>query len=243
MAPAGIVNATLGLFRSGGSATASFIPQATIAKLSGDGQGGNVGEAFATPLRVRVAAGSSAVSGVPVTFAVTAGNGSIVGNPVVVTDSNGEAQVHVTAGATPGTWTVTASSGAGNATFSLYSRQFRTIWSGGTGLFIAIWNTEYPNMPVLLSLDDPMPAPGYIPTIHGNLYTNLISPVPGATLWFDGLGIFGPPDPTFKTNTTGSMTKVFTGLGALNGTGLTKVFQCLALPGSVVLSNPATQIF
>jgi hypothetical protein len=88
-----------------------------------------------------------------------------------------------------------------------------------------------------------MPAPGYIPTVHGNLYTNLIAPVPGATIWFDGLGVFGPADPGYVTNSTGALTKVYPGLNALNGSGLTKVFQCVALPGYVMLSNPATQVF
>lgn len=243
MAPAGIVNATIGLYRSGGSAIASFIPQATVTKLSGDSQGGNVGQPFLTPLKVRVAAGSTPIVGVPVTFAVASGNGNIIGNPVVMTDSNGDAQVSVSGGAMSGAWSVTATSGSGSATFNLFTRQLRTIWSGASGLLIIIWNTEYSNMPVLLSLDDPMPAPGFIPTPYGNLYTNLINPVPGSTLYFDGLGVFGPPVAGYITNAMGGMTKIYTGLSVLNGTGLTKVFQCVALPGYVLLSNPATQTF
>ncbi len=243
MEPAGVVNATIGLYRSGGSAIASFIPQATLSKLSGDAQGGNVNEPYLTPLKVRVAAGSAPIAGVPVTFSIATGTGSINGNPVVMTDANGEAQVTVTGGINSGAWSVTANSGSGSATFNLFTRQLRTIWSGTNGLLIVIWNTEFSNMPVLLSLDDPMPAPGFIPTPHGNLYTNLIAPVPGETLWFDGLGVFGPPVPGYVTNGTGALTKVYSGLNALQGSGLTKVFQCVALPGYVVLSNPATQTF
>lgn len=82
---------------------------ASLVKVAGDTQQALSGEAFASPLRVRVlASDAQPLVGWPVTFAVTTGSGSLSAN-IVDTDANGEAEVVWTAGANAGAASVTAS--------------------------------------------------------------------------------------------------------------------------------------
>jgi uncharacterized protein (TIGR03437 family) len=89
-----------------------------LQKVSGDNQSAPAGQAFGSPLVVQL----SASNGQPpqsqlVSFSIN-GPGTL-SSPTANTDSNGRAQVTVTAGNTPGTITVTASSGAFSQSFTL----------------------------------------------------------------------------------------------------------------------------
>lgn len=69
--------------------------------VGGNNQSGEVGTVLSAPLTVRVAAGSTLVPGVDVSFTVTAGGGTISATSVT-TDANGRAAVTMTLGSTPG---------------------------------------------------------------------------------------------------------------------------------------------
>ena len=89
-----------------------------LQKISGDTQSAPAGQAFAAPLVVQ-ANGSNGqpAQGQPVAFSIT-GPGTLSTNSAV-TDANGRAQVSVTAGATAGTVTVTASTSGFSQSFTL----------------------------------------------------------------------------------------------------------------------------
>ena len=80
----------------------------SLTKVSGDGQGGLVGEQLAKPFVVSVLdQDGSAFAGAVVTFSVTAGGGTLSA-ATVTTDANGRAATRLTLGSQPGTNTVEA---------------------------------------------------------------------------------------------------------------------------------------
>ena len=101
------------------TATGTAGPAAKTNKLSGDAQtvvsGGN-----AAPFVVQVTdTFGNPVSGIVVLWAITGGNGALSA-PSSTTDANGQAQVTLTLGATPGTYTVTGTPGSlAPATFTV----------------------------------------------------------------------------------------------------------------------------
>ena len=79
-----------------------------LESVSGSGQSGETGSAIANPFVVRVLdQNGAAMAGVSVSFSVTPG--ATVNPSSATTDSNGQAQTHLTLGSTSGTYTVTAS--------------------------------------------------------------------------------------------------------------------------------------
>ncbi len=95
------------------------IPSAGIQKLSGDQQSIALDTAFPVPLTVAVVnASGQGVQGAQVNFQVTSG-AAILSASSVVTGSNGQASTTVTAGGTPGTITVSATSANFSVTFTL----------------------------------------------------------------------------------------------------------------------------
>ncbi|MGA2211690.1 MAG: hypothetical protein ABSH31_00330 [Bryobacteraceae bacterium] len=107
-----------------GNVSATFnltvnIPTAGLQKVSGDKQSTVVNTAFTLPLTVAVVDSSgTGIAGVSVNFQVTSGTATL-GSSSASTGSNGQAYTAVTAGATPGTITVSATSGGFSATFTL----------------------------------------------------------------------------------------------------------------------------
>lgn len=107
-----------------GSSTATFnltvnIPSAGIQKVAGDQQTALTDTAFATPLTVEVVDSSgNPVAGAQVNFQVTAGAATL--NPsAAITNPAGQASTTVTAGATPGQLTVTATTASFTVNFGL----------------------------------------------------------------------------------------------------------------------------
>jgi uncharacterized protein (TIGR03437 family) len=89
-----------------------------LQKISGDGQTVPAGQAFPSPLVVQVNTNTGQpAQSYPVSFTIS-GPGTL-SSPTANTDSNGRAQVTVTAGQTAGTITVTASTGAFSQSFTL----------------------------------------------------------------------------------------------------------------------------
>jgi uncharacterized protein (TIGR03437 family) len=90
----------------------------SLQKVSGDSQSVPAGQAFPAPLVVQVGTSTGqAAQSFPVSFVIN-GPGTL-SSSLANTDSTGKAQVTVTAGSTPGTITVTASTGAFSQQFTL----------------------------------------------------------------------------------------------------------------------------
>lgn len=101
--------------------TINAIPLVTlggITKVSGDGQAAIINTQFTNALVVQVNSSAGVpVANIPVSFSAT--GGALLSATQVSTGSNGQAQVSVTAGGTPGSVTVTASASGFNVTFNL----------------------------------------------------------------------------------------------------------------------------
>jgi uncharacterized protein (TIGR03437 family) len=109
-----------------GSANATFAQTVTLNATRLEITGGNdqtavTGQAFATPLTVRVIdAQSRPVPGAVVVFRVASGSAAIPAT--ATTDTNGVASITATAGQTPGAVTISATIGALSQTFNLTVR-------------------------------------------------------------------------------------------------------------------------
>jgi uncharacterized protein (TIGR03437 family) len=94
----------------------------SVVQVSGANQTAEISRPFGSPLVVRVLdTQGRPLPAVSVAFAVTSGAATLSA-PSATTDANGQAQVNVTAGATPGPITITASAGGFTTAFNLTSR-------------------------------------------------------------------------------------------------------------------------
>lgn len=92
-------------------------------------------------------------------------------------------------------------------TFNLKTRNLTA--TGGASTLTINYKHVTPNVPLLFAVDiaNGTPPTGFL-TPFGPIYTSILSP--SSTLSaLDGLGVFGPPDPTLMTGPTGDWTSVF----------------------------------
>jgi uncharacterized protein (TIGR03437 family) len=107
-----------------GTLTATFllnvvVSSAGIVKVSGDAQNTPINAAFPAPIVVEVVdANQNPVPGVQVTFQVVSGS-AVLGTPIAVADATGQAGTTVTAGATPGAVTISATANGFIVNFTL----------------------------------------------------------------------------------------------------------------------------
>lgn len=107
-----------------GSVTVGFdltvvVPTAGLQKISGDQQSATINTAFTSPLVVKVVdSKGNGIAGAQVNFQVTSGSASL-GFQQAYTDSTGQADTTVTAGATPGAITITATTSTFSVSFTL----------------------------------------------------------------------------------------------------------------------------
>ena len=227
------------------SFTLAVVPTAaTLQIVSGNNQRGALGRDFSSPLRVRVVDSFGApLVGEVVTFAVTYGT-AMIATPAALCDSQGYAQSNVGGGLAAGATTVTASAGGAAATFQLFVRGLSASWSASTGFFFAHFQNDNP-APIVFAGDQPQPAPGFLPTPYGPIYTSILAPQPGFGA-LDGLGLFGPPDPSLFT--APGWSRLFV-LPPAALSGITVVFQVYGLdlsipfPDAAIVSNPVTITF
>ena len=96
----------------------TLVTLSSFVKVSGDTQSAPVGQNFSAPLVVQANGSNAApLSNVLVGFSIT--GPATLSSATASTDSNGRAQINVTAGATAGTVTVTALAGGITQTFTL----------------------------------------------------------------------------------------------------------------------------
>lgn len=166
-------------------------PTNSVVSVSGGGQVGVAGEAFASPLRVQVRdTNGNPLPGGTVNFAVSGGATLSTTNPVVA-DGTGFAQTNVAATITGGAITVTGSTPGSqtNATFSLFARKLTTTPSGSL-LVVSATNTTTaspPNVPYILMTS--FPGSPILSTSIGPICTD---PSYALTVVLeDGTGAFG----------------------------------------------------
>jgi len=114
--------------------TAAPVVAGALAPVAGTPQSAPVGTAFAQPLRVRLLDGNNApMAGVAIGFAApAAGASGTLSAPTALTDTNGEATITVTANATAGSYSVTATHAGFTAGFALRNTA-APVGSGGGG--------------------------------------------------------------------------------------------------------------
>ena len=114
--------------------TAAPAVAGALAAVAGTPQSAPVGTAFAQPLRVRLLDGSNVpMAGVSIGFAAPASGASgTLSAPTALTDANGDATITVTANATAGSYSVTATHAGFTASFALRNTA-APVGSGGGG--------------------------------------------------------------------------------------------------------------
>jgi glucose/arabinose dehydrogenase len=176
-------------------------PNATVlGTVSGNNQPGNAGRALAHPFVVSLTTQTGTpVPGAAVNFIVAAGGGSV--NPAVATtDAQGLASTTYTlpAAYTQAPAIVATSSGSSYAVFTPVWRGISVADAGPVlGYFTTELRHSQTNSPFTIVWEPPAATP-YASTSWGDIWTSVASPVPGLGS-MDGLGLFGPPDPQFRT--------------------------------------------
>ena len=160
----------------------------------------------------------------------------------VVTDAFGYATIVVNSPTNPGAGTVTATLGTGpaasSATVQIGVRRFVVMYLIPSILAISYGHEDGPT-PLLIAADLPRPI---VPTPFGGVATSVLAPLPGLIV-FDGLGAFGPPDPTIVASPTFS--RISSNVPAVL-LGVTLVFQAYGFdfsypyPAYVFVSPPVT---
>lgn len=106
---------------------------------------------------------------------------------------------------------------------------------------------KYPKagVPFILAVDSPLPAPGFVSTTYGEIWTSILTPSSNLILW-DGIGAFGPPASSMVTSPDWSAT---ISVNTVPLAGITFVAQIYGLdlslpfPRSIVITNPLTVTF
>lgn len=212
--------------------------------LVGDQQTAPVETTFALPLEVQFPpCNGIQLTGFPVVFTTLTGSAQVTTvNPT--TDPAGVVSVSVDAGHVPGPSVVRAIAGPYIVDFNLLVTGLDVqVLDFSTNLIYAY---DPPGRPFTILVDAPLPAPGFIPTVVGDLYVSVFSLGPFFT-YADGLGLFGPPDPSVVTSPSG-----FFGFSVPNPPllpGFNFVAQVITVdanypfPQVFRLSNPAPFIF
>ncbi len=172
LATLGSIGGVAQVTATSGTASATFnltvnIPSAGIQKVSGDQQSTAIGTAFASPLVVQVVNSSgNGVPGAQVNFQVTSGTATL-GSSSAITNATGQASTTVTAGATPGAITVSATSSTFSVNFTLTAQP-----PGPSNITIVNGASFDPNTGI---------SPGGIATIRGmGILTGVTGVMPAA---------------------------------------------------------------
>lgn len=187
----------------------------TLTIVSGNAQAVNAGWSYFAPLKVQATQAGSPLANAPVVFTGPA-NVSLPPMPIM-TDANGFAEVTPTLLTTPNTNpTVSATClGSTAVNFTAVWRGITVTYVSGIGFISTLIKHSQPNSPFLLAVDAPPPSP-LVSLPFGNLWTSVLAPAP--TLFgFDGLGLLGVPNTTYKTNAASTYTLTLTNLPPLGG--------------------------
>ena len=155
----------------------------------------DVGESSSAPIVVRaLRANGLPLVGIELSVLSSPGISLPAGAPPLVTNAAGEASFVVVPGTQTGLSTVSVHLGLGpnasSVTFDVGIRRFRVI-RAATVLALNYGHEDGP-LPLLIAADVPGPI---TQTPFGDVATSVLAPLPSLIV-LDGLGVFGPPDPT-----------------------------------------------
>jgi uncharacterized protein (TIGR03437 family) len=233
---AGNINITVALVANS-AINATFTETAlvtirTLQTISGDQQTAVAGTVFAKPLIVQVNGNSGPITNYPVQFSISGAPGTILSQSTAVTDSNGLAQVTVTAGNTTGTVTVSASVvGLSQAqTFTLTVRP-----TGPTPTGIAKVSGDLQN--AVINTNFPAPLTVQVNSTSGPVGNTLVqfSATPGLNLSSNS-GTTNSAGQTQVTATAGSVTGPATVTASLPGTSFFVTFNLTVNPPGPTLT-------
>lgn len=214
----------------------------SIAMISGCGQVADAGVPLPLPMIVEVRdCNGIPQSGVTVTLQ---GVFSPVSMPAtIVTDAAGRAAVTPTFTLPTQDARVRATIPSGVVEFSVMVRGLTAYFQ--TFNFPTLTLAHFYNrggIPLLLAVDLPLPAPGYVSTPYGDIYTSVLAPSPTLAV-LDGFGLFGPIDPgMMPASTIWSRTYILPG-APLNVTFVAQMYGYdlfETYPNDYVVSNPVT---
>ena len=196
----------------GGISSAVSLPiaavPASVVKVSGDGQSGQVGTTLVTPLVVQVKdQAGTALGGVTVTFAVTSGAASLT-SITVVSASSGQAQTGVTLSTAAGTVIITASV-AGVATPALFTL------TAAPGPPASLSYVSGNNQATVAGSTLPLPLVVRLADEYSN-------PISGASVNFSVTGGGGTLSAASATTNTSGQAQVSWTLGAVEGPNTTR---------------------
>ena len=221
-------------------------PGPIVTVLSGGPAGAGILEPFPAPMSVRVTDALGApLAGVAVDFRADAlaGDGPVASPSTVLTDAGGLATTTWTAGSGSRVFFGTATTAAGGAATTFAIRRLQNIAFPFGNTFL-VFNCESPGVPLIVAVDTPLAAPGYIANPFGRLYTSILSP--SATLLAaDGIGIgLGTYTPSLITNNAATWGLSFA--NPIPPIGYPLVVQVYGYnafrpyPQSLIVSNPIT---
>ena len=218
-------------------------PAGTIAVDSGSNQVTNFADGLDLPLVVHVTdTFGQDLAGIVLNFATIIG-GAVLSSPTATTDAFGLASITAVP-TVEGVVRVRASHTLfGFVDFEIFVR--RLTVNVAPGLLNFVYRHEHALVPIVLMVDAPLPAPGFVATPFGELYTSAMSPSP-TFIALDGLGIFGPADPSMVTPPSGQWTGFYFNVPLF---GLSWIAQVAAYdtaypwPETIALSNPAFFVY
>ncbi len=190
------------------------LPNVSI--VSGNAQAVNAGWSWYAPLKVQVLQFGLPMVGAPVTFT---GSSNVTMPPQpIFTDANGFAEVTPSlTNLTSVNPIVTATTPSGNSVnFTATWRGLTTTYVSSIGFLSISVKHSQANSPLTIALDVQSMSPFVTIPGVGDIWTSILAPLP-SLFALDGLGILGPPVPTYKTNAASSFVQTFTNLPPLGG--------------------------
>ena len=148
-------------------------------------------------------------SGQPSLIAVTDGNGCATFPTVLADAFVGFGQLTATAAT------------AMPLDINVFHRGLFANWVAAVELVFVSYQDSIMGLPIIVAADVPQPSPGFVSTVFGEIHTGILNPGPSFVA-LDGIGLFGPADPTVVTTPNFVRTMTFPGLA---GSGMTAVFQ------------------
>lgn len=188
----------------------------TVTNISGDNQAAGWPDVYAEPLvaEFRGCTGEPlAGANVLVSVSPWASATTFAVGPVHFTDANGRTSIVIQRIGNAPDFVVTLTLANGTVstqwgtTFNLKTRSLTA--TGAPTTVTMSYKHVTPNVPLLFVVDVANGTPPTaISTPFGPIYTSILSPSPNL-VYSDGLGIFGPPDPTLITGPTGDWVSTF----------------------------------